>query len=63
MAGKKTEKKGEINQGKPQAARLRACDHCGEKAPASELQAKLVVDYSSGTRSNRMLRVIKGHGG
>jgi hypothetical protein len=62
MAGKKTEKKSEFSQ-KAGVARLRACDHCGEKVPANELQAKLVIDYSSGRRSNQMQRVIKGHGG
>lgn len=61
MAGK-NEKKMELSQ-KPGASRLRACDHCGEKVSGDLLQAKLVIDYSSGTRAKRMLRVIKGHGG
>lgn len=61
MAGKKTEKKGEISQGKPQAAGLRACDHCGEKFPGDQLSTKLVIDYSSGKRSKRQVRVAKGH--
>lgn len=59
-AAKKNEKI-ESGSGKAGVARLRACDHCGEKAPANELQAKLSIDYSSGVRSKRMLRVIKGH--
>jgi hypothetical protein len=60
MAAKKTEKI--ETGGKPQPARLRACDHCGEKAPANELQAKLVISYSDeGTKHSAMQRVIKGH--
>jgi hypothetical protein len=63
MAGKKTEKKSEFSQ-KAGVARLRACDHCGEKVPAHELQAKLVISYTdAGTKRKVMQRVIKGHGG
>lgn len=63
MAGKTAAKKNEKIEsgGKPQPARMRSCDHCGQAAPGSELQAKLLIDYSSGSRSKRMLRLIKGH--
>ena len=63
MAGKTAVKKNEKidGGGKPRVARLRACDHCGQTAPGNELQTKLLIDYSSGNRSKRMLRLIKGH--
>jgi hypothetical protein len=58
MAGKTAEK----NAANPSTASLRACDHCGEKAPANTLVSKLEISYDENNKKQtRRLRLIKGH--